>query len=91
MNGKLPIRFAKCYQVNGPKIFEKIWSILTKFLSQKMVSRFEITSDIEKISLPYLGGQEYLPDFLGGEKTVEHFEFDLEEQIRKAFPRWKQS
>lgn len=89
MDGTIPIRFKKCFIVDGPKFLTVVWNFLKVFLSQKMIDKCDFVSGSESVK-EYLGGEDYLPELFGGKNKVAEMNFDLEEQLRKAFPRYKE-
>jgi len=89
MDGTIPVRFNKCFVMNGPAWITAIWKLVKVFLTQKMVDKCDFQSGSQGV-IDFLGGEQYLPSIFGGSRQAVAMEFDVEEQLRKAFPRFKE-
>lgn len=85
MEGTVPLRFNKCWIANGPKLITALWNICKKFLTQKIIDKCDFVNNTRVISED-LGGDEFLPDFLGGKNSLKNLDFSYAEQVRKVFP-----
>lgn len=67
-----PERLGMLFIVNAPALFTRIWSIVKKWLDERMLEKIHILgSDYQSVLLEYIEADK-LPKFLGGSCTCEH-------------------
>ena len=89
MDGAFPLKFSKVYIINGPKIIVAFFNLFKPFMSQKMIDKCCFVSDVSMV-FDEIGGNEFVPEILGGLNEYRKFDCDHEEQLLKIFPSLKE-
>lgn len=86
----IPIKIKYIFNVNLPSWFHLVWNMLRPFHSQEQLQRvFQLPTGDLSVVVEKIGGMEFLPEVLGGEKKEETFtekEFHLDTLLYKALP-----
>lgn len=89
MDGAFPLKISKVYIINGPKIIVAFFNLFKPFMSKKMIDKCHFVSDVSTV-FDEIGGNEFVPDVLGGLNEFRRFDCDHEEQLMKIFPSLKE-
>jgi len=85
MDGTMPIRFSKCFIIDGPTLMTALFNLFKPFLSQKIIDKMTMVSGNSQLR-EYVGGDEFLPKMFKGQRTKQAMDIDWEAQLKKAFP-----